>query len=55
MNLNKIKYNRCNTSIKIDDASLILIDVLQNSKYVDNKIDLRDIIHQLNNLSMRIC
>ena len=54
MKLNKIKYNRLNTSNKIDEAVSNLVDVLDNSKYVDSKIDLEDVIFQLNRLSERI-
>ena len=57
MNLNKIKYNRVNTMIKIDDAVTELIDVYDSkTKHLNDadRVTLSDIIYNLNRISERI-
>ena len=54
MNLNKIKYNRINTINKIDDAVTNLIDVMDNSPYINTFDNLEDIIYKLNRLSEKV-
>ena len=56
MNIDKIKYNRTNTTIKIDDAVTNLIDVYDNTKYLNDadKVTISDIIYNLNRISERV-
>ena len=54
--LNKIKYNRINSMIKVDDAVTNLIDIQDNCKYLNDadKVSLSEIIYCLNRMSERI-